>query len=319
MNNITHSVLMCASEMAYWVDNNGSFEKPSTTYARNIDNHVLRGSIEPIQDNESACLAFFRDKEKQVILSFRGTQSSPFLFRGINDWATNLEAKLEPMAGIRGKVHHGLRAELEDIWDKIKETMDENNIDKSYKIYVTGHSQGGGLAYLAAEKLMQELNLSIAEVVTFGALHVGDREFADYYNQKLPNTIRYINKGDIVPFVPIIISEWGGKDKAMIDEVKQKTKQLKSTNDLNWMELLKAIGKIPDVIDGIWSGDIIGQYRSIGQVKFIEEQGGSYKIITNPQEPLGSKTFFTLFSKGFAPHLLDCSQGYNQAVGKIRC
>jgi len=81
------------------------------------------------------------------------------------------------------------------------------------RIVVTGHSLGGSLAALCAVDI--EYNFKIApECVTFGSPRTGNKEFAESFNRRIKNSLRYVNGSDIVCTVPI----WGYKH---FDELKK--------------------------------------------------------------------------------------------------
>ncbi|GEM_PF-1465826 len=72
-------------------------------------------------------------------------------------------------------------------------------------IFVTGHSKGGGEAIDFALEL-QRLKFPIGGVYTFGQPRVGDRAFANLYNETLyEETFRVVNQNDIVPRVPGVL------------------------------------------------------------------------------------------------------------------
>ncbi|MBE6049463.1 MAG: lipase family protein [Clostridium sp.] len=83
---------------------------------------------------------------------------------------------------------------------KIKELIGSN---KNKKIYITGHSKGGAMAFLMACKVVME-GLPKPLVVTFGAPRVGDYEFATKYNIE---TYRYESFTDAVPHLPFTRDE----------------------------------------------------------------------------------------------------------------
>ncbi len=69
-------------------------------------------------------------------------------------------------------------------------------------VFITGHSFGGALALLEADRLA-ECDVNIKEVVTFGSPMVGALSFKEKFEYKLGDkTTRYVNGDDIVPFLP---------------------------------------------------------------------------------------------------------------------
>ena len=71
-------------------------------------------------------------------------------------------------------------------------------------LFITGHSLGGALAIIAAERLRRELKIEAAAVYTFGAPRVGSAAFAGSYNAcgLGDRSYRLIHGLDIVPTLP---------------------------------------------------------------------------------------------------------------------
>ena len=117
-------------------------------------------------------------------------QRSFLVFRGSDDlqaWITNIDYRLDSWHGA-GQVHVGFRDALDKVWPEIVERLE----GRGENLVVTGHSQGGALASLAASLLPD------AELVTFGSPRVGDEAFAD----TLAGARRYVNDRDLVCRLP---------------------------------------------------------------------------------------------------------------------
>jgi len=105
-------------------------------------------------------------------------------------------------------VHRGICMGVNEIAsDLIKciNKMLEDNPQR--KIFITGHSLGGGLATLFAAKYTMSPETAKPEalegVYTFAAPRVGDRAFAVAYNAKLKEkTFRIVNYRDFIPTLP---------------------------------------------------------------------------------------------------------------------
>lgn len=69
------------------------------------------------------------------------------------------------------------------------------------QVIMTGHSQGGALAFLFALDLARYSSAPNL-VYTFGQPRVGNTQFANYYQGKVPNTFRVVNYADAVPHTP---------------------------------------------------------------------------------------------------------------------
>lgn len=80
------------------------------------------------------------------------------------------------------------------------------------EVYITGHSLGGGLANLCALFLKRRFNISgdynlRIKVYTFGAVKIGNRHFANYYNEQIGEgySFRVENQLDPIPWTPLTI------------------------------------------------------------------------------------------------------------------
>ena len=71
-------------------------------------------------------------------------------------------------------------------------------------VVITGHSLGGAIALLEADRLA-ECDVDIREVVVFGNPMVGAKSFQEKYEKILgEKTTRYVNGDDVVPHLPPI-------------------------------------------------------------------------------------------------------------------
>lgn len=83
----------------------------------------------------------------------------------------------------------------------------DNETKDNTSILVTGHSLGGNLATVYASYLWQHFKTTghpknNINVITFAAPAAGNVSFANDFNKKFPNSIRYENSNDIVPKFP---------------------------------------------------------------------------------------------------------------------
>ncbi|MCQ9208390.1 MAG: lipase family protein [Omnitrophica bacterium] len=136
--------------------------------------------------------AFLSANDEIVVLSFRGTTST-------RDWWTNLKIKLAP--SIVGRVHQGFNEALDDIWEDVRKTLLDFR-DRKQSIWVTGHSLGGALATVAADRLAEE-SLEVRGLYTFGQPRVGDKIFVLNFDNKMKQrSFRFVHDEDVVPKVP---------------------------------------------------------------------------------------------------------------------
>lgn len=141
-------------------------------------------------------------KNGTVYLAFRGTES-------LEDWKTDLSAAKTDFiinGKCYGKVHIGFLKSFNKVKSKIEKFLLKDSMKGSNKIYVTGHSLGGGIATLAAFYLkVSFLQFLQILIYTYGSPRVGNKVFVKNYVQKLNNyTFRHVNQNDVVCLVPTL-------------------------------------------------------------------------------------------------------------------
>ncbi|KAI8537784.1 hypothetical protein RHMOL_Rhmol09G0051600 [Rhododendron molle] len=163
-------------------------------------------------------VAIWRDSErKRLVVAFRGTEQVRW-----KDLRTDLmlvPAGLNPER-IGGdfrqevQVHSGFLSAYDSVRTRILSLIKlaVAYIDDGVKplnkwhIYVTGHSLGGALATLLAlelssSQLAKEGAVSVS-MYNFGSPRVGNKKFAEVYNEKVKDSWRVVNHRDIIPTVP---------------------------------------------------------------------------------------------------------------------
>ena len=103
------------------------------------------------------------------------------------------------------KMHRGFMKAYLSVRDHIH-THVQNNNTTTYRL--VGHSLGGAIATLCAIDLQYNFSPKIdVEAYSFGSPRVGNREFTDSYNRRVPNTWRVVNGWDAVVGLP---APWQG-------------------------------------------------------------------------------------------------------------
>lgn len=126
-----------------------------------------------------------------LALVFRGTE------KDFKDIRADLDARFLGTAA--GKAHRGFMEAFAAAETAVRESLKValGKEDTSLPLYVAGHSLGGALATVAANRLEDEFD--IAACYTFGSPRVGDAEWSDLV--KAP-VYRVVNGADGVPIVP---------------------------------------------------------------------------------------------------------------------
>ncbi|MEM9484267.1 MAG: lipase family protein [Cyanobacteria bacterium P01_F01_bin.116] len=170
----------------------------------------LSNNFKPFEDKKHDTQAFIFRTEDCIVLAFRGSQE-------IRDWYTNFSTQLRKftirregqttVSSYKGRVHTGFFLGWASIEKKvlaqIKRWQDDLSPDETLPpLFVTGHSLGGALATMAAASL-QDNNMNVAGLYTFGQPRVGDLTFTRQLNTALSGkAFRFINNNDVVPHVP---------------------------------------------------------------------------------------------------------------------
>jgi triacylglycerol lipase len=125
-----------------------------------------------------------------TIVTFSGTDPIE-----IEDWITDFT--VAPKLDV---LHQGFEDAVETVWPKIKTTIESR--PAGHPLFFTGHSLGGALALIAAERALRESRIQAMAVYTFGGPRVGGQTFFKRYAPLGERTFRLVNGGDIVPTVP---------------------------------------------------------------------------------------------------------------------
>lgn len=174
------------------------------------------------QGSNAYLCRFETDESHSIwILTFRGTEND---YKDILHDVTVFKRTADYRYGYR--VHGGFLTALQHIWgsfgqprlddpkdiferigpEGISETIC-NNISENDTLYVTGHSLGGALGYLAAYYIHRDLPHSVSGLFTYGAPRLLEPDMAGKFANKNPFPIyRYVNAADIVPRVPPAVS-----------------------------------------------------------------------------------------------------------------
>jgi hypothetical protein len=169
-----------------------------------------RDDFQYFNNKEYDTQAFIFRTDNCIVLAFRGSQE-------VRDWYTNFSTQLRKftirregqttISSYKGRVHTGFFlgwASVEkDVLAQIKYWQEELKPGKTLPpLLVTGHSLGGALATMAAASL-QDNNMEVAGLYTFGQPRVGDLSFTRQLNTRLADKVfRFINNNDVVPHVP---------------------------------------------------------------------------------------------------------------------
>ncbi|XP_022722826.1 uncharacterized protein LOC111279985 isoform X2 [Durio zibethinus] len=169
-------------------------------------------------DNETTDtqVAIWRDSaRRRLVVAFRGTEQAKWkdlrtdlmlVPSGLNPERIGGDFKQEVHSGFLGaydsvriRIISLIKASIGYI-DEITEPVHR------WQVYVTGHSLGGALATLLALELSSsqfaKRGVILVTMYNFGSPRVGNRRFAEVYNEKVKDSWRIVNHRDIIPTVP---------------------------------------------------------------------------------------------------------------------
>ena len=137
--------------------------------------------------------AYIFYNEIDLVISCRGTQPGE-----MNDIMADLEVfKSDSVTGT--KIHQGFKEEVDKIYDVIEDRVSLNGEMK--KIWCTGHSLGGAMATILAQRLEFAEGHDVDTLYTFGSPRAGGPKFKAWCDKHL-NHQRFVNNNDVVPCVP---------------------------------------------------------------------------------------------------------------------
>ena len=145
--------------------------------------------------------------DNKLSITFRGTESARDILTDLN--CIQIQMPLKNMKEDKlPQVHWGFYnqfSELKPEMDKIiKDYFEDYNpeIDNLKEIIFSGHSLGGALATVSALNYSYEYPDAEIDCVTFGSPRVGDIKFAEYFDERIDNSYRFVNDNDPIPCIP---------------------------------------------------------------------------------------------------------------------
>jgi hypothetical protein len=126
-----------------------------------------------------------------TFVSFAGTDPLK-----VEDWITDFRIRRKAMT-----LHGGFQTAVESVWPLIEAAIKSRPPEQP--LFFTGHSLGGALAIIAAERALRELRVQAKAVYTFGSPRTGGVDFFKSYTPELGNsTFRVVHGTDLVAAVP---------------------------------------------------------------------------------------------------------------------
>lgn len=194
--------LICASNCAYEIRAEGILPLDETDrYYAGV------GFVQPpfafVGAREDIDACFVGTFPDGVVVAFRGTLPPvEYSLQVLLDWINDIKAKPVMAPGMPGRVHEGFLATLNALWEKVRAEVQRqlSQAGVGARLFITGHSKGGGVAPLAAWRFLQDEKVT-PQVVTFAGAKCGDYPFTQAYNAVIEQD-RFEYDNDIVPHLP---------------------------------------------------------------------------------------------------------------------
>ncbi|HEY9737799.1 MAG TPA: lipase family protein [Trichocoleus sp.] len=158
-----------------------------------------------------------------AFLHKEGSERTYVVFRGSDksvDWMNNFQFRQQVYPYGDGnsdvKFHRGFMAAYFAVRDRLLPAVKDIT---SPHIVVTGHSLGGALATIAALDMQYNITSKSSQTIsayTFGAPRVGNRALVASYNNRVPNSYRYVFGWDIVTRIPRAWQDYTHVEKEIV-------------------------------------------------------------------------------------------------------
>ena len=132
----------------------------------------------------------------KLVIAFRGTSSKEDVYTDLMISREKLPIAHMPES-MWPLVHSGFSEQFFSVHKHL-----EASIKESESIVFCGHSLGGALATIGSLYYSFQYPDKDIACVTFGSPRVGDAQFASYFDERITDSIRYVNDNDPIPCVP---------------------------------------------------------------------------------------------------------------------
>ena len=187
---------------------------------------------------DTQCAVWQSRRDRTIVVAFRGTEMDKPL-----DFFTDVNFKPAPFeflaergapADARGAgcAHAGFLRAYESVRARVFAAVDDvieverrdygddaardsvagdanPSASATWRVFATGHSLGGALATLFACELGRSARAGRRDVAVtmynFGSPRVGDGAFCDAYHALVPDSVRVVNRADLVPTLPALL------------------------------------------------------------------------------------------------------------------
>ena len=99
-------------------------------------------------------------------------------------------------------MHEGVQDGIDAVFpEMLAEVQRLQALHPDFTVLVNGHSLGGALATMSAIRL-QIAGVDV-KLITVGGYRIGDPDFVDFFNQRIPDAYRVVNNKDLAVHGPM--------------------------------------------------------------------------------------------------------------------
>ncbi|WP_103104369.1 lipase family protein [Brevibacillus reuszeri] len=171
------------------------FETDSLVLPKGFSLRYTIRALAGVEEPEPEVFGFIAESTDKIIVVFRGTRT----FKD-NESDQDLYQVPYPFVKNAGKTHRGFTCIYQSTRNDLIKAV--SKLPKSKRLFVAGHSLGGGLAVLAGFDFAVNTKFKKPFVYTYGSPRVADPAFASRFNEKVTNSVRIMNVHDIIPTLP---------------------------------------------------------------------------------------------------------------------
>jgi hypothetical protein len=139
-----------------------------------------------------------------VVVAFRGSEGlEENTISGLKDWVgtdANFRFTKLNSYGAHAAVHTGIWNAAGKIYRALKDEVERQG-GKTKKLWITGHSLGGGMAGAFAARYVKDGG-NVQGLVSFAAPRIGNQDFNNFVKARIKNVQRWVHKNDLIPMLP---------------------------------------------------------------------------------------------------------------------
>ncbi|SFJ08078.1 triacylglycerol lipase [Brevibacillus centrosporus] len=171
------------------------FERDTIVMPKGFSLRYIVKALAGVEEPKSEIFGFIAESKEHIVVTFRGT-------RTFNDNESDQDLYQVPYPFVKkaGKTHRGFTCIYQSARNEF--IREVSKLSKSKRLFVAGHSLGGGIAVLAGLDIAVNTKFKNPFVYTYGSPRVADPVFATRFNQTVKNSFRIANVHDIIPTLP---------------------------------------------------------------------------------------------------------------------